>query len=59
MHPELLTENYDYALPEGRIALFPADPPDSAKLLVYDRRNDSVTHTTFRHFLDFIPQKLL
>jgi len=57
MDPELLTQNYDYTLPDGLIATRPASPPDSAKLLVYDRRSDSVTHTTFRHFLEFVPSE--
>ena len=53
--PELLTENYDYHLPEGHIATTPARPADSARLLVYDRATDTVTHTTFRHLLDHLP----
>jgi len=54
--PELLTENYDYKLPEGFIATSPVHPRDHAKLLVYDRKTDTVTHTTFRHLLDFVPE---
>ena len=53
-HPDLLTQNYDYALPKSAIATAPANPPDSAKLLVYDRTKECVVHTTFAHFLDFI-----
>jgi S-adenosylmethionine:tRNA ribosyltransferase-isomerase len=52
----LLTESYDYSLPGGYIATHPIYPRDSAKLLVYERENDKVTHTTFRHFLAFLPQ---
>ena len=54
---ELLTESYDYHLPEGFIATEPARPADSARLLVYDRASDTVTHTTFRHLIDFLPNK--
>jgi S-adenosylmethionine:tRNA ribosyltransferase-isomerase len=52
---ELRTQAYDYDLPEALIATEPARPADSARLLVYDRATDTVTHTTFRHLLDFIP----
>ncbi len=55
--PELLTKNYDYELPEGFIATTPVHPRDHAKLLVYDRRTDSITHTTFQHLLDFVPKE--
>ncbi len=56
MSSELLTKNYDYELPEGFIATTPVHPRDHAKLLVYDRKTDRVTHTTFKHLLDFIPE---
>ena len=56
MSSELLTKNYDYELPEGFIATIPIHPRDHAKLLVYDRKTDRVTHTTFKHLLDFIPK---
>ena len=52
---ELRTEAYDYDLPEGFIATEPARPADTARLLVYDRTTDTITHTTFRHLLDFVP----
>jgi len=51
-----LTKNYDYTLPEGFIATYPLQPRDRAKLLVYDRQNDIITHSTFKHLLDFIPK---
>jgi len=54
---ELLTKNYDYELPEGFIATSPVHPRDQAKLLVYDRKDGSITHTTFQHLLDFIPKE--
>ena len=54
--PELLTKNYDYVLPEGYIATAPVHPRDEAKLLVYDRKSDTLTHTTFKHLLDFLPK---
>ena len=54
MSAELLTESYDYTLPEELIASEPVYPRDHARLLVYDRSSDSITHTTFRHLLDFL-----
>ncbi len=54
---ELLTRNYDYELPEGFIATSPVHPRDHAKLLIYDRKNDTITHTTFQHLLEFIPKE--
>ncbi len=53
---ELLTSSYDYELPEHHIASSPVYPRDSARLLVYDRESGEITHTTFRHLLDFIPE---
>jgi len=57
MSLDLLTENYDYELPEEFIATTPVYPRDHAKLLVYDRKSDTITHTTFQHLLDFVPKK--
>lgn len=54
---ELLTKSYDYDLPEGFIATSPVYPRDRAKLLVYNRKSDTVTHTTFKHLLDFLPKE--
>jgi len=57
MTSELLTKNYDYELPEGFIATTPVHPRDHAKLLVYNRKTDTITHTTFQHLLDFVPKE--
>ncbi|MFT7880312.1 MAG: tRNA preQ1(34) S-adenosylmethionine ribosyltransferase-isomerase QueA [Sulfurimonas sp.] len=54
---ELITENYDYELPQELIASKPVYPRDSAKLLVYDRQNDTIIHTTFAHLLEYLPKK--
>jgi len=56
MSLDLLTKSYDYSLPEGFIATAPVHPRDHAKLLVYDRKTDTITHTTFQHLLDFVPK---
>jgi S-adenosylmethionine:tRNA ribosyltransferase-isomerase len=52
----LLVDSYDYKLPTELIASSPANPKDSAKLLVYDRKSDTVTHAIFRDILSFIPK---
>lgn len=51
----LKTSSYDYHLPNELIATYPANPADEAKLLVYDTIKQTITHTTFKHLLDFIP----
>ncbi|MDD5359339.1 MAG: tRNA preQ1(34) S-adenosylmethionine ribosyltransferase-isomerase QueA [Sulfurovaceae bacterium] len=56
MNLDLLTSSYDYMLPKELIASHPAHPADSAKLLVYDRASDTITHSLFSKILDFIPQ---
>ncbi len=56
MSKDLLTQSYDYLLPEGHIATAPVHPRDNAKLLVYNRADGSVTHTTFKHLLSFLPE---
>ncbi len=51
----LLTSSYDYELPEQLIASKPIYPRDHAKLLVYDRKTDTITHTIVKNILDFVP----
>jgi len=53
----LKTASYDYTLPNELIATYPVSPADSAKLLVYDRSKKEIIHTTFKHLLQFIPNK--
>ena len=52
----LKTSSYDYTLPEELIATYPVIPADTAKLLVFNRQTQSITHTTFKNLLDFIPK---
>ena len=52
----LLVDSYNYTLPKELIASSPAIPKDSAKLLVYDRKTDTITHSIFRDIEQFIPQ---
>lgn len=53
---ELLTSSYDFTLPDELIATYPASPRENAKLLVYNRETDSVTHSYFYELEKFIPQ---
>lgn len=45
---------YHYELPEELIAQSPAEPRDSARLLVYDRKNDKVEHKVFKDIIDYL-----
>ena len=55
-NPELLTSSYDFHLPDELIATYPANPRDHAKLLVYDRDTDTITHAHFYDLEQFIPK---
>ena len=52
------TSDYDFYLPKELIAKYPVHPRDSAKLLIYDRAKDEITHTHFRHIFDALPSNL-
>lgn len=45
---------YDYNLPENLIAQTPIEPRDSARLMVYDKKTNSVTHTHFYSIIDYL-----
>ena len=53
----MLTSSYDYHLPDGLIATHPVHPRDHARLLVYNRSNQSITHTRFDRLNDFLPSE--
>lgn len=57
LEKEYLTASYDFSLPEELIATHPASPRDHAKLLVYDRKTDTITHTYFYDFEKYIPKE--
>lgn len=57
---QMKTSDFFYHLPEELIAQHPADPRDSSRLMVYDRKLDKVTHTVFSQVTDFLrPDDLL
>lgn len=51
----LKTESYDYTLPPELIATHPVSPRDSCKLLVFNRADQSITHSVFSKIQDFLP----
>ncbi len=53
---ETVTKEYDYAFPEALIAQKPASPRDSARLLVYDRKDGTAIETTFAHIGEYLPK---
>lgn len=53
---ELLTQSYDFTLPEELIATHPVSPRDHARLLVYNRDTDTITHAHFYDLEKFIPK---
>ena len=53
---ELQTSSYDFDLPQELIATRPAEPRESSRLLVYDRRNGTITHARFYDIEQFLPR---
>lgn len=51
---EMKTSDFYYDLPHEFIAQTPIEPRDSARLLVLNRKRDSVTHTTVRSIGDYL-----
>jgi S-adenosylmethionine:tRNA ribosyltransferase-isomerase len=49
MEEDFLLDSYDYNLPEEMIAQVPAQPAESAKLLVFSRSDSSIQDN---HFYD-------
>jgi S-adenosylmethionine:tRNA ribosyltransferase-isomerase len=46
--------DFDYDLPESFIAQEPANPRDSSRLMVLNRRTGGIEHHVFREIVDFI-----
>ncbi len=53
--PSLPTSAFDYALPSGLIARYPAERRDESRLMVVDRATGSITDHIFRDLPDFVP----
>ena len=54
---DIRIDDYDYALPEERIALYPLPERDASKLLVY--RNGEISESVFRDIVDELPADAL
>ncbi len=50
----LIKKTYYYDLPENLIAQTPANPRDSSRLLVYNRKTDTLEHKIFKDIIDFL-----
>ena len=48
------TEDFDYPLPEELIAQQPAEPRDSARMLVLHRETGKIEHRVFRDIVDYL-----
>ncbi len=48
--------SYDYTLPPELIAKEPASPRDSARLLIYNRNDQSVVIDQFSNIIDYLPK---
>jgi S-adenosylmethionine:tRNA ribosyltransferase-isomerase len=55
MEPGARTSDYDFALPESRIAQVPAERRDASRLMIVDRASGSIAHATFREIETLIP----
>ena len=47
-------KTYYYDLPEELIAQNPVEPRDEARLLVYNRKNGTISHKIFKDVLDYL-----
>lgn len=47
-------EDFDYELPEKFIAQKPVEKRDSSKLMVLDRKNDTISHRHFSDILEYL-----
>ena len=56
-NPPVYIDEYDYPLPDERIAKFPLPRRDASKLLVYKNRN--ITESTFSDIAGFLPENAL
>ena len=53
---EMKTSDFDYYLPERLIAQTPVYPRDTSRLLVYDRKTDTIEHKHFYDIVDYLKE---
>lgn len=51
--PEILLADYEYDLPDEKIARYPVEPRDTSKLMVY--RNGEILHRQFTDVVNYLP----
>ena len=56
---EIRIEDFNYDLPNERIAFFPKDVRDSSKLLVYNKSTDLITDSTFDQLPEFLDSDMM
>ena len=56
---EIRIEDFNYDLPNERIAFFPKDVRDSSKLLVYKKSTDTITDSTFDRLPEFLDSDMM
>ncbi len=54
---DIRIEEYDYALPEDRIAKLPLEERDQSKLLLY--QNSNISHAIFKNLPEYLPESAL
>ena len=52
--PEMKTHDFYYDLPQELIAQTPAEPRDSSRLMVLDRKTGEISHHHFYDIIDFL-----
>ncbi len=52
----LKTSSYDYHLPDELIATHPIEPRENARLLIYNRTENSITHDFFYNIDRYLPK---
>ena len=50
-----LTADYEFDLPEDRIAQSPSEKRDESRLMIVNRERDTIEHAKFRDIVDLIP----
>lgn len=50
----MITEDFNYELPEDKIAQSPYSKRDEAKLMVLDKKNNKITDTKFKNILEYL-----
>ena len=49
--------NFQYDLPEGLLAEYPSEHRDEAKLMVLNRKEDTIEHKSFKDLVDYFDEE--